>query len=88
MRLKSWSERKAAEPTLYVRVRDEDGEVVVYLADGHGNRVDNGNLLVLSPGEPGMRSPRLSPKYGFPLNKRGQLRIKDLPEEPLEEPTE
>ena len=78
MRLKAWNERKAMEPRLYVRVREEDGEVIVYLANGDGIPVENGNLLVLSPREPVIRIPGVLMKYGFPLNKRGQLRIKDL----------
>ena len=81
MRLKTWNEKKAMELPLYVRVREEDDEVVVYLANGNGIPVENGNLLTLSPGEPVGRSPRVSPKYGFPLNKRGQIQIRNLSEE-------
>ena len=81
MRLKAWSERKAMDPPLYVRVREEAGDVVVYLADVNGIPVENGNLLVLSSGEPVRRMISVSPKYGFPLNKRGRIQIKDLSEE-------
>ena len=83
MRLRAWNEEKAMESPLYVRVREEDGEangVVVYLADGNGIPVENGNLLIISPGEPIFRSTHVLLKYGFPLNKKGQLRIHDLEE--------
>ena len=80
MRLKAWSERKAMDPPLYVRVREEAGDVVVYLADVNGIPVENGNLLSLSPGEPVRRITRVSPEYGFPLNKKGQIQIRNLSE--------
>ncbi len=81
MRLKAWGERKAMDPPLYVRVREEDGEVTVYLADGDGKPVACGNLLTLFPGEPVRRSPGVFSKYGFPLNKKGQIQIQNLSEE-------
>lgn len=80
MRLRAWNEEKAMESPLYVRVREEDGEVIVYLADGSGIPVACGNLLIISPGEPIFRSTHVLLKSGFPLNKKGQLRIHALEE--------
>ncbi len=83
MRLKAWDEKKARELPLYVRVREEDGGVIVYLANGNGIPVENGDLLVISPEEPIFRIPHVLMNYGFPLNKRGQIQIKGLSEEVL-----
>ena len=81
MKLRIWHKEAAPDPTLYVRLQQEDDRVIVCLVDEAGDLVSTGNLLILEPGKPVFRAANISSRHGFPLNKRGQLRIHDLPEE-------
>ena len=72
---------RKTDPPLYIRLRQRGDKVIIYLADGHGNPISAGNLLRLQVGKPVARISFISPKCGFPLNEKHQLRIQGLPEE-------
>ena len=81
MKIRAWNDENTSEPTLYVRLRQEGNRILVFLVDGEGAAVEKGNLLYLQAGNPVVRRPGVSPKYGFPLNRECQIRIHHLPEE-------
>ena len=81
MKIRAWNDENTSEPTLYVRLRQEGNRILVFLVDEEGAAVEKGSLLYLQPEKSVARAAGVSPKYGFPLNKYGQIRIHYLPEE-------
>lgn len=75
MKLEIWEEDVLVEPTLYVRLRREGNEILVYLADKNGDPVSFGGLLSIQPGRSIDRLRAVSSDHGFPLNKEGQVTV-------------
>ena len=78
MKLKLWKDNDDEESVSYVRLREERNRVVVCLVDEKGENIERGNLIFLYPRKPLMRASSVSPKSGFPLNARGQIKVNGL----------
>ena len=78
MKIKAWDEGSMVEPTMYVAIRTEGKGVVVFLVNESGESILEGDLLRLRAGETIQRVCSVSPRFGFPLNVDGQIKIEGL----------
>ena len=79
--LKIWEEKESA-PVYFIKTKvDLEGDIAVFVVDGRGNQVRNGNLLwIKQNGKVELAhsiDKNIAEELGLSLNASGQLEIED-----------